>query len=77
MKKVVDYSDIEGLAVELKKVGLNGQAENLLEIHRGIFNGTELYMTWRSAVMSLIPSLSGKALERAKDLVNRLDQWLQ
>jgi hypothetical protein len=45
---------------------LEALSEELLGIHRGIFNGTELYMAWRSHVAKVIGELNLSAETRTK-----------
>jgi hypothetical protein len=47
MEKRTVYEEIESVARGLERDGLKDWRERLLSSHKGIFNGTELYMSWR------------------------------
>jgi hypothetical protein len=44
---VLPYDYIKNLAADLRRDGLDDASENLLLVHAGVFNQTELFMAWR------------------------------
>jgi hypothetical protein len=51
-KKPYDY--VKEVAADLRNDRLEDVATRLLKSHEGIFNGTELFMTWRHAVSQIL-----------------------
>ncbi len=48
------YEQIADLAADVQADGYAALAKSLLEVHRGIFNGTELFMAWRFEVAKVL-----------------------
>jgi len=61
------YHELEKVGACLVRDGLQREAEGLLKAHEGIFNGTELYMTWRWKLSEILkhPSISLQTREEA------------
>jgi hypothetical protein len=72
------YEQIADLAADLRRDGFSALNEGLLQAHRGIFNGTELYMAWRFHVAKVLeePGLSNPTKAKAQRLWVLLDKEL-
>jgi len=44
------YEQISDLAADVQREGFSALSDTLLQAHRRIFNGAELYMAWRFQV---------------------------
>jgi hypothetical protein len=73
------YEQLAALALEVRREGFDELSTSLLEAHKGIFNGTELFIVWRFNVEKVIAQegLSVGAREKAESIWRMLDQELQ
>jgi len=73
------YQEIEIVASALRRDGLEYNSERLLRAHRGIFNGTELFMAWRWHLDKILElsSISTNTREEAARVRSLVDEALR
>jgi len=76
---VTPYEQIAALASDVRGEGFDDLGASLLEAHKGIFNGTELFMAWRFHVEKVVAQegLSASVREKARLIWQMLDQELR
>ena len=78
LRPVTPYDQIADLASDIRREGFDGLSDELLGSHRGIFNGTELYIAWRYLVAKIAEErgLSVDTRAKAEALRQMLDKNL-
>jgi hypothetical protein len=73
------YRQLERVAACLKRDGLSAEAERLLALHEGIFNGTELYMAWAAGLRDILrlENISGATRLEAQRVCDIVQAALQ
>jgi hypothetical protein len=73
------FDDVQELAAALRREGMELHARDLEHAHDGIFNGTELWVTWRYYVERALhlPELTSETRAQARALFDQLDAGLR